>query len=228
MGAFRVGVRLHTRTHGGTGIAPWSPPGCLAMNGRPGDDCGGRRRAPPASWPLSTAIQASTWWTRSPPALRCGFVSHYRASNALITSTAACAPRKRRPCLGAMHCRMLSPFGGRSGTLPEGSFEGLRRPPEWAWTLRARSRLCVSRGSRVEVITPDADPKPQWARTRWTRRPASPLPVPVLHKAGGSDQREVHLTMCTPMTSGTPSSVKRLPAEVAAVAKPACILSVPR
>jgi NTE family protein len=35
---------------------------------------------------------------------------------------------------------VLSPFGGRSGTLPAGQFEGLRK-----------------QGSRVEVITPDAD-----------------------------------------------------------------------
>src|ERR1700733_13156743 len=30
---------------------------------------------------------------------------------------------------------VLSPFGRRSGTLPEGQFEGLRRPPEWGMDL---------------------------------------------------------------------------------------------
>ena len=61
---------------------------------------------------------------------------------------------------------ILSPFGGRSGTLPAGQFEGLR-----------------NQGSRVEVITPDADSLAAMARTRWIRPPASPPPVPVSSKA---------------------------------------------
>jgi NTE family protein len=52
---------------------------------------------------------------------------------------------------------VLSPFGGRSGTLPEGQFEGLRRPPEWGMDLESQVEALRQQGSRVEVITPDAD-----------------------------------------------------------------------
>ena len=52
---------------------------------------------------------------------------------------------------------VLSPFGGRSGTLPEGQFEGLRRQPEWGTDLASQVKALRKQGSRVEVITPDAD-----------------------------------------------------------------------
>ena len=52
---------------------------------------------------------------------------------------------------------VLSPFGGRSGTLPEGQFEGLRRPPEWGMDLEGQVEALRKQGSRVEVITPGAD-----------------------------------------------------------------------
>ncbi|MGH3636406.1 MAG: patatin-like phospholipase family protein [Mycobacterium sp.] len=52
---------------------------------------------------------------------------------------------------------VLSPFGGRSGPLPEGQFEGLRRPPEWGMDLDGQVETLRKQGSRVEVITPDAD-----------------------------------------------------------------------
>jgi NTE family protein len=52
---------------------------------------------------------------------------------------------------------VLSPFGGRSGTLPEGQFEGLRRPPEWGMDLEGQVKALRKQGSHVEVITPDAD-----------------------------------------------------------------------
>jgi NTE family protein len=52
---------------------------------------------------------------------------------------------------------VLSPFGGRSGPLPEGQFEGLRRPPEWGMDLEGQVQALRTQGSRVEVITPDAD-----------------------------------------------------------------------
>jgi NTE family protein len=52
---------------------------------------------------------------------------------------------------------VLSPFGGRSGTLPEGQFEGLRRPPEWGMDLEGQVEALRKQGSHVEVITPDAD-----------------------------------------------------------------------
>jgi NTE family protein len=58
---------------------------------------------------------------------------------------------------------VLSPFGGRSQTPPErgadpaGQFEGLRRPPEWGTDLASQVEALRKQGSRVEVITPDAD-----------------------------------------------------------------------
>jgi NTE family protein len=56
---------------------------------------------------------------------------------------------------------VLSPFGGRSGTRPErdadpaGQFEGLRRFP--GADLESQVEALREQGSRVEVITPDAD-----------------------------------------------------------------------
>ena len=50
---------------------------------------------------------------------------------------------------------VLSPFGGRSGPLPEGQFEGLRRFP--GADLASQVEALRKQGSRVEVITPDAD-----------------------------------------------------------------------
>ena len=52
---------------------------------------------------------------------------------------------------------ILSPFGGRSGTLPAGQFEGTRRSPEWCTDLASQVEALRKQGSRVEVITPDAD-----------------------------------------------------------------------
>jgi NTE family protein len=50
---------------------------------------------------------------------------------------------------------VLSPLGGRSGTPPEGQFEGLRRFP--GSDLGSQVEDLRTQGSRVEVITPDAD-----------------------------------------------------------------------
>jgi NTE family protein len=52
---------------------------------------------------------------------------------------------------------VLSPFGGRTGPLPEGQFEGLRRKPEWGTDLASQVEALRKQGSRVEVITPDTD-----------------------------------------------------------------------
>jgi NTE family protein len=52
---------------------------------------------------------------------------------------------------------VLSPFGGRSRTLPEGQFEGLRRPPEWGMDLEGQVEALRTQGSRVVVVTPDSD-----------------------------------------------------------------------
>jgi NTE family protein len=48
---------------------------------------------------------------------------------------------------------VLSPFGGRSGTPPEGQFQGLRRLP--GADLESQVEALRKQGSRVEVITPD-------------------------------------------------------------------------
>jgi NTE family protein len=58
---------------------------------------------------------------------------------------------------GYANVLVLSPFGGRSGTRPEGQFEGLRRQPEWGTDLASQVEALRQQGSRVEVITPDAD-----------------------------------------------------------------------
>ena len=50
---------------------------------------------------------------------------------------------------------VLSPFGGWSGSLPEGQFEGLRRLP--GADLESQVESLRKQGSRVEVITPDAE-----------------------------------------------------------------------
>ena len=50
---------------------------------------------------------------------------------------------------------VLSPFGGRSGALPEGQFEGLRKLP--GADLASQVEVLRRQGSRVEVITADAD-----------------------------------------------------------------------
>ena len=53
---------------------------------------------------------------------------------------------------------VLSPLGGRSqAPLQAGQFEGLRRPPEWGTDLASQVEALRKQGSRVEVITPDAD-----------------------------------------------------------------------
>ena len=57
---------------------------------------------------------------------------------------------------GYAHVVVLSPLGGRSGTPPEGQFEGLRRPPEWGVDLASQVEALRKLGSHVEVITPDA------------------------------------------------------------------------
>ncbi len=49
---------------------------------------------------------------------------------------------------------VLSPLGGQA---PPGGFEGLRRAPEWRTDLASQVEDLRNQGSRVEVITPDAD-----------------------------------------------------------------------
>ena len=58
---------------------------------------------------------------------------------------------------GFANVLVLSPLGGRSGPLPEGQFEGLRRPPEWGMDLEGQVEALREQGSQVDVITPDPD-----------------------------------------------------------------------
>jgi NTE family protein len=51
---------------------------------------------------------------------------------------------------------VLSPLGG-VGADRAGQFEGLRRPPEWGTDLAGQVEALRKQGSRVEVITADAD-----------------------------------------------------------------------
>ena len=57
--------------------------------------------------------------------------------------------------VGYANVVVLSPFGGRSGTLPAGQFEGLRKFP--GADLASQVEALCKQGSHVEVITPDAD-----------------------------------------------------------------------
>jgi len=71
---------------------------------------------------------------------------------------------------------VLSPFGGRSRTLPEGQFEGLHRPPEWGLDLEGQVEALRQQGSHVEVITPDADSRDAMGTNQMdpaTRMPAA-------------------------------------------------------
>jgi NTE family protein len=52
---------------------------------------------------------------------------------------------------------VLAPLGGRTGALPEGQFEGLRRSSEWGTDLASQVEALREQGSQVEVITPDTD-----------------------------------------------------------------------
>jgi NTE family protein len=69
---------------------------------------------------------------------------------------------------------VLSPLGGRIGTLPAGQFEGLRRPP--GADLASQVEGLRKQGSHVEVITPDADSRAAMGTNQMdpaTRMPAA-------------------------------------------------------
>jgi len=76
---------------------------------------------------------------------------------------------------------VLSPFGGRSqapperGADPAGQFEGLRRSPEWGTDLGSQVEALRKQGSRVEVITPDADSRAAFGTNQMD--PATRIPA---------------------------------------------------
>jgi NTE family protein len=57
--------------------------------------------------------------------------------------------------VGYANVIVLSPFSGRTGPLPPGQFEGLRRPP--GADLASEVAALRQQGSHVTVITPDTD-----------------------------------------------------------------------
>jgi NTE family protein len=68
---------------------------------------------------------------------------------------------------------VLSPFSDRSGPLPAGQFEGLRRFP--GADLASQVEALRKQGSRVEVITPDADSRAAMGTNQMD--PATRMPV---------------------------------------------------
>jgi NTE family protein len=77
---------------------------------------------------------------------------------------------------------VLSPLGGRSGTVP-GQFEGLRRAPEWRTDLASQVEDLREQNSRVEVITPDADSRATMGTNQMDLATRIPAAVPVSPKA---------------------------------------------
>jgi NTE family protein len=90
---------------------------------------------------------------------------------------------------GYANVMVLSPLGGRSRTPPErgadpaSQFEGLRRPPEWGTDLASQVEGLRKQGSRVEVITPDADSRAAMGTNQMDPATRIPAPVPVSPKA---------------------------------------------
>jgi NTE family protein len=78
--------------------------------------------------------------------------------------------------VGYANVVVLSPFGGRTGTLPAGQFEGIRRSAEWGTDLASQVEALRKQGSRVVVIAPDSDSRAAMGMNQMdpaTRIPAS-------------------------------------------------------
>ena len=86
-----------------------------------------------------------------------GMVHTYGINGRHYISGGVRSPDNADLASGFSNVVVLSPLGGRNGPLPEGQFEGLRRPPEWGADLAGQVETLRREGSRVEVITPDAD-----------------------------------------------------------------------
>jgi NTE family protein len=99
--------------------------------------------------PLADAVTASTALPGGAPT-HCINGAHYINGGVRSADNADLAA-------GYANVVVLTPFSERSGPLPEGQFEGLRREPEWGNDLSSQVELLRGQGSRVEVITPDAD-----------------------------------------------------------------------
>ena len=85
---------------------------------------------------------------------------------------------------GYAHVVVLSPLGDRSGTPPEGQFEGLRRFP--GADLASQVEALRKQGSRVEVITPDADSRAGMGTNQMD--PATRIPAALAGFAQGKQE----------------------------------------
>ena len=94
---------------------------------------------------------------------------------------------------------VLSPFGGRTGTLPAGQFEGLRRFP--GADLQSQVEGLRKQGSRVEVITPNAE-----SRAAMGTNQMDPSTRPPAARAGYNQGRALapQLTQSWPRTPAKP------------------------
>jgi NTE family protein len=81
---------------------------------------------------------------------------------------------------------VLTPFSERSGPLPPGQFEGLRRSPEWGNDLASQVEALRKQGSRVEVITPDADSRAAMGTNQMD--PATRIPAALAGFAQGKQE----------------------------------------
>ena len=86
---------------------------------------------------------------------------------------------------GYANVLVLSPLGGRSRTEP-GQFEGLRRAPEWRMDLESQVEALRKQGSRVEVITPDADSRAAMGTNQMD--PATRIPAARAGSAQGKQE----------------------------------------
>jgi NTE family protein len=81
---------------------------------------------------------------------------------------------------------VLTPFSERSGPLPPGQFEGLRRSPEWGNDLASQVEALRKQGSRVEVITPDAHSRAAMGTNQMD--PATRIPAALAGVAQGKQE----------------------------------------
>ena len=122
------------------------------------DDCGRRRRGYRRVGYFRPRFGLVHGWTRSPPATALpGSSPTISINGTRYINGGVRSPESADLASGYANVVVSSPFGGRSGTLPEGQFEGLRRPLEWGMDLEGQVEALRKQGSRVEVITPDAN-----------------------------------------------------------------------
>jgi NTE family protein len=81
---------------------------------------------------------------------------------------------------------VLTPLSERSEPLPPGQFEGLRRSPEWGNDLASQVEALRKQGSRVEVITPDADSRAAMGTNQMD--PATRIPAALAGFAQGKQE----------------------------------------